>query len=362
MKVTKSVFFLALASVPFSFAFAANEEVPMTAKQAQSLGVETARVAQVKATKTLGLPARVILPNNQLFVVSAPLAGFIEKMQASVNQHVKKDEVIAQMQSPPLAEAERAYLQAYTQYQLAREVMLRDQKLFEEGIISQSRHSASQSRYIEAGASLSVQKEMLKLAGLSGKSIDRLPVDGRIGSTLEIRSPIEGVVLEQTGIAGQRIDAAAPIYRVAKLSPLWLDIEVPAAALHGMKEKSAVSVPEYDAFGEVSSIGKSVKPTSQTVMVRALMTRHIEGLKPGLKVEATISGASGDMQQIPNAALTRIDGKPSVFVKTAKGFMVKHVDLVNEGESSSMVGGLSKDEVVAVHGVAALKAAISGTE
>ena len=340
----------------------AADEIRITRAQEQALGVATAKVSQAKSTRTHGLPARVVLPNNQLHVVSAPLAGYLEKMEASPNQHVKKGQVLALLQSPPLAEAERSYLKAQTRFQLAKEVMLRDRQLFDEGIIAQSRFSSSRSRYVEAEAELSGQKQILMLSGLSEGAIKNLAGNGKIGSMLEIRSPVEGVVLEQTGMAGQRIDAAAPIYRVAKLSPIWLEIEVPAALLSGLMEGSAVEVPAYHAEGTISSIGKSVNPTSQTIMVRALMTRNIDSLKPGLKVEARISGSPGNLWQIPNSALARIGGKTAVFVKTPSGFRIWPVEIVNEGENDTFVSGLNRNQTIAVHGIAALKAALSGTE
>lgn len=361
-KKTASLLFIALVVLCSGQAQAAAEAVRISPAQAQALGVQTARVSAAKSAQTLGLPARVVLPNNQLYIVSAPLAGFIEKMEVSINQHVERGQILALLQSPPLAEAERAYLQAQTRFRLAQEVMLRDRQLFDEGIIAQRRYSTSRSSYIESEAALSVQKQILKLAGLSERTIKQLQADGNIGSMLEIRSPIDGVVLEQTGIAGARVDAAAPIYRVATLSPLWLDMEVPAALLPGLKEKTGVSVPAYHSEGTVFSIGNSVDPTSQTVMVRALMTTNIDSLRPGLKVEARISGSSGNVWQVPNSALARIAGKAVVFVKTPDGFRIKAVAIVNEGEKNSLVNGLDGAETVAIHGVAALKAAISGNE
>lgn len=359
---TKKITIVFLASALLSLQAIAADLIKLSPAQIDALGVKTSPVSQVKFAQTHGLPARVVLPNNQLFVVSAPLAGYLGKMEASTNQHVKKGQVLALLQSPPLAEAERAYLEAQTRFQLAREVMLRDKQLFDEGIISQSRFSASRSRYVETQAAISGQKQLLMLSGLSEGAVRTLAANGKIGSTLAIVSPIEGVVLEQSGIAGQRVDAASPIYRIAQLSPIWLEIEVPAALLSGLKEGSVVTVSGQNAEGVVSSIGKSVNPTTQTVMVRALMNKNIDSLKPGLTVEARISSASENLWQIPSDALIRIGGKPSVFVKTATGFQAKRVEIVNESDGASLVNGLTGGESIAVHGVAALKAALTGNE
>lgn len=345
-----------------SFAAHAAQEITISPAQMAALGVETARVSQAKTAQTHGLPARVVLPNNQLYIVSSPLSGFLDRMAVSVNQSVAKGQVVAVLQSPSLAEAERLYLQERTRFLLARETMQRDKTLFDQGIIAEARFSASKSRYVEEEAALSGQKQILKLSGLTDAAIRTLEENGKIGSTLALRSPIEGVVLEQTAIAGQRVDASAPIYKVARLSPLWLEIEVPAALLPGLKEGDDVTAPAYRAEGKIASMGKSVNPASQTVMVRALMTRSIETLRPGLKVEARISTRSGNMAQIPNSALVRLNGSPAVFVKTKSGFSLHAVEIINEGETESLVSGLKGDESVAVHGVAALKAAISGKE
>jgi len=56
-----------------------------------------------------------------------------------------------------------------------------------------------------------------------------------------------------------------------------------------------------------------------------------------------------------------VEGTPLLFVQTAQGFRAQKVTLVREGAEESLVGGEIKgDERVAVRGVAALKAALSG--
>ena len=340
----------------------AAEGVSLSAAQIESLGIATATVSRAGQSGTHGLPARAILPNNQIFMVSSPLSGYIARMGAAIGDRVKKGEALAWLESPSLAESERAYLETLTRFQLASEVLKRDQKLFELGIISQSRHSATRSRYVEAKAALSGQKQMLALAGLSGSAIKLLGEKGEIGSNLPIRSPVDGYVLEQTGLAGQRVEASAPIYRLAKLSPIWLDIQVPAALLSQLKLGDKVVVPSLHAEGTLSMIGKSVDQASQTVMARALMTRNIDFLKPGLQVEARISGASENLLQVPNEAIVRLDGKPAVFVRTATGFQAQRIEIVSDYDGYALVKGLGGKENIAVRGVATIKSALPGSE
>lgn len=338
----------------------AFQELKISAQQQSALGIETAPLAGNQSREAQGFPARVVLPNNQLFIVSTPLAGVVEQMLASSNASVSKGQVLARIQSPSLSEIERGFLQAETQHQLADENLGRDKKLFDEGIISQSRYLATRSRHVEANAALLERKQMLKLAGVPEAAIQKLANGNNLSSTLDIVSPIEGVVLEQMAVSGQRVDMATPLYQVAKLSPLWLEIQVPAAKLAEIRDGDSVSIAAYNASGKITSIGRSINPATQTAVVRAIMNKNIDSLRPGLQIEAQIAGSASDFWQIRNSSLIREQGKAFVFVRTAAGFRATEVKVVSEGAGSSMVSGLKGNENIAVRGVAALKSALQG--
>ena len=55
----------------------------------------------------------------------------------------------------------------------------------------------------------------------------RWPNPASLSSLLNIRAPIGGVVLERLTTLGARLDIQAPIYRLADLSELWLEINIP---------------------------------------------------------------------------------------------------------------------------------------
>jgi hypothetical protein len=99
-------------------------------------------------------------------------------------------------------------------------------------------------------------------------------------------------------------------------------------------------------------------------MVRALMDDNAQALKPGQNVEATVvaaaPGTSGGWR-VPNAALSRQDGKVLLFVKTAQGFRAQTATLVYEGAKESAIrGDLTAADEIAVHGVAGLKGMLMG--
>lgn len=343
----------------------AAEEVPVSAGQMKSLGIETATLSAQRAGELSGLPAQVVVPNNQLHVLSAPMPVLVERMLATAGEHVKRGQVLARLQGPAVVEMQRAYLQAASQLRLAKDNLGRDEKLLAEGIIAESRYRATRSQHAELAAAYTERRQVLRLAGMSEAAIARLQSGSGLGSAIEIASPVEGVVLEQMAIAGQRLEAASPIFKVAELDPLWLDIQLPIARQDMVTEGDQVVLPAQQASGKVLVVGHGVGG-SQTVLVRAEITRGSAGLHTGQYVEATVisaerKGRDGLLWSVPNNALSRLQGRVLIFVQTAKGFRAVPVGLVAEGAQSSTVRAeLKGDERIAVSGVSALKAALMG--
>ena len=341
---------------------AAADLVRLTPEQGKALGVETVALVARQAGEIQGLPAEVTVPNRQLYVVAAPLAGLVEHVAVAANATVKKGELLARLQSPQLAEIQRGLLQAASQLQLAKDNLERDDQLLREGIIAASRQRATKSQHAEAAAAYAERRQALRLAGLSDAAIAKLQSGRGMGGGVEVVAPAAGVVLEQMATPGQRVEAAAPLFKLGQLDPLWLEVQLPVARLNEVAQGAAVKVPASGAAGRVISIGRSVG-TNQTVAVRAEIATGADRLRPGQFVEASVAASSAGAKQwsVPNAALVRTEGALLLFVQTAQGFRAQKVTLMSEGAADSLVGGeLKGDERIAVRGVAALKAALSG--
>ncbi len=341
----------------------AAEDITLSAQQGQALGIVSAPLQRRDAALGTGLPAQVVIPNNQMHIVSAPTDGFVQAMLVAVNQEVKRRQALARLQSPALIEAQRAFLQAAARAQLQRDNLRRDEELFQEGIIAQSRYSATRNGYNEAAAELAEREQLLALYGMGSAAIRELRARRTLSSSVEIVSPVSGVVLEQLAVAGQSASAAAPLYRVASLSPLWLEVAVPLSRVAQINEGGKISVPGLQAEGKVLSVGRGVDSANQTVMVRAEVTEGAERLRPGQQIEVLIAAPDSAAEQwlVPNQALVRREDQVYVFVQTPDGYRAHAVTVVTEGAESSIIEApLRGDEHIAVRGVVALKGAWQG--
>ncbi|MBI1175720.1 MAG: efflux RND transporter periplasmic adaptor subunit [Sideroxydans sp.] len=354
---------LLLSSFSWQNAMAADE-ITLKPEQINSIGISTLTLSAEQPGELSGMPAQVTVPSNQLFVITSPLPALVEQATAGVGDTVKKGQLLARLQSPALAEAQRGLLQASTQEQLAKDNLARDDQLWKEGIISESRYRTTKSLYIEAHAALMERRQMLRMSGMSETAITKLQEANNPSSLLAVTSPIDGVVLEKTVSAGQRLDAAMPLFKVAKLEPLSLEIQVPLNSMQGLRVGATVTIPAYSAQGKLIAIGRGVSGTNQSVMLRALIDQGTNNLRAGQFVEASIETTAtnvGTQWNVPNSALARIAGKAVVFVETTKGFRPESVTVVHEGAQNSVISGnLKQGEKIAVHGVSALKASMMG--
>jgi multidrug efflux pump subunit AcrA (membrane-fusion protein) len=189
--------------------------------------------------------------------------------------------------------------------------------------------------------------------------LDQLARDRKLSSKLKIRAPLDGVILEQIAVPGQRLEALDPIYRLGYLSPLWLEIHAPLEEVALIQPGSRVQIQSPAISARVITVGRMVHGEDQGVMVRAEVTEKTELLRPGqfVQVRLAISG-QGQQFRIPRSSMIRDQNKTWVFVQTPRGFNPKEVMVINEESSHLIVSGqLSGGELIAVSGTSSLKAA-----
>ena len=363
-------FSLAAVALFCTLAFPARAANPadfiaLAPAQAKALGVETRPLAAADTGSAAGLPAKVVVPVEQMRVVAAPLAGLLTQVGAVAGQTVKKGQMLARLASPGLLQVQRDYLQAKQQADLAQRSLARDEQLFKEGIIAEARLQASRASQAQAAVAARELQAELRIAGATAGG-------GSLTPEVAVSAPLDGVVLEASAAVGSRVEAATALFTVAQLNPLWLEIQAPAALAGNLKEGAAVRIAGSEASGKLINVGRQISPGSQTVTLRARMDAGLDSLHPGQMVEATVAAApqagatagKGATYRIPQAAVVRQAGQAWVFVQTAgarPGFQATPVSVAGNAGPDVLVSGsaLAANAAVAVKGVSALKSAWS---
>ncbi len=358
----KNYWIVALLALPLAAQAQDKNVVAFTTQQMQTLGVSVAPLTAASPVMSNRMPGEVVVPVGQERVVSAPQSGLIDNLRVAAGQSVKRGQSIAHLSSPELVALQRDYLQSRTQQRLARNMLERDRELYKDGIIAERRLLTTQSAYDELAVTQAQRRQTLNMAGLGEAAIAGIERSGKLAGGLTIAAPIDGVVLEQMAAVGQRVDASMPIYRIAKLKPLWLEIHAPIDILHFAKEGMRVVVPQHQAEGRIITILRNVNRNDQTVHLRAEITSGAEKLSPGQFVEAELLADAALKQfSVPKPAVVRSGSKSYVFVLASGGFTPRAVNVVSEQADHAVIAGeFAGGEKVAVTGTAAIKAAWSG--
>lgn len=112
-----------------------------------------------------------------------------------------------------------------------------------------------------------------------------------------IRSPFTGVVVERHVQPGERVDGK-PMFRIATLSPLRVEIVVPTAMYGQLKEGMSVNVtPDYPSakpeIGQVARIDRQVDAASGTFRARLRLPNPQGDIPAGLRCTVSWGNPAG---------------------------------------------------------------------
>ena len=362
-KVSAFLAVLLLSAVPGPVSAGEKDvQLRIDDRQIRAAGIELARVEPEAGTAQTVLPGTVAVPPQQLLVVAAPAAGLIEAVLVGPNETVRAGQPIARLRSTDLLEAQRTYLQALSGEQLARQRLERDEQMFRERIIAERRLLTTRADHDYARTTLQEREQMLALLGMAESDIRDVREKRQMAAALTVNAPRDGVVLELRASPGERVAASAPLFSVAQLDPLWINLQVPLSQARAIEPSTRVSVPGTTAQGEVIRLGRSVDQTTQSVIATVQVDAGTDSLRPGQVVSASVALQPNGTPQwrLPAGSVVRHAGQSWVFVRTPGGFIARPVTVIAEVPSATSVrAGLAPEDRVASRGILSLLAELT---
>lgn len=335
----------ALVAAPAMAAGATPPIIPVTADQQTALGVRLTPVQAATAAQ-IELPARVTVPPSRQAIVSAPAPGMLTRLLVNPGDVVRKGQPLAELSSPQVAQLQRERSEAQSQLDLANRQFQRDELLVGEGIAPTSRLDASRAQQREARAMLAERDLALRLTA-GGTALNGLAV---------LRAPMDGAVTEVAAVSGQRVEPAAPLFRIAQPGELWLEIDASPQQAAALQPGETVEVADRQARGTLRTRSTALG-AGQSVALRVQLTQP-GSLIAGEVVRARVQlPAQAGMWRLPLAAVTRIGDHDAVFVAADGGFRAVQVEVASRLNDAVLVTGpLAATDKVAAAGVVAIKA------
>ncbi len=294
--------------------------------------------------------------------VSPRIPGRVIEIKTLLGDSVRKDQVLAELDSIELGQAKAEYLKSIANLEVARANFQREDRLYKKQISSEKEYLDAKGEFLRSEAEFNTARETLRLLGLTDKEIDDLTWGSgeHPPSHYPLLAPFDGTAIEKHIVLGELIKPEDKPYIIADLSRLWIQLDIYEKDLGWVSTGKEVTIrvdsfPDVQFKGTVTYISDILDESTRTAKARVEVDNTDRKLKPGMFATAIISTPSNGTKEvisIPSSAVQQIRGKPSVFIlKDQDSFELKELELGKEsGDFIEVINGLKPGEKVVTTG------------
>jgi len=327
--------------------------------------VETSVVAYSSERAALTLAGKVAYGEDRYSKISSPVQGRVVEVRAKLGDHVKAGDVLLVVDSPDITAAYSDFVKESSELEYATRAYGLAKDLYETRALPQKDLKQAENELVKARAEFRRAKERLLSLKVSAEELDKPLAEQKISSRFELKSPLEGTVVERTVTPGSSVggDPSQVLFTVADLGKLQVvaDVYERDLALVKVGQVARVTVEAYPDIGfpaAVAAIGDVVDPNTRTIKVRAWVNNEARKLKPEMFARLHIEiGDATSFLTIPKEAVLEIDGKEFVYVEEAQGRFVKRQVKVGtaSGDQVRILEGLQPGERIVTKGAVLIK-------
>jgi cobalt-zinc-cadmium efflux system membrane fusion protein len=322
---------------------------------ASKSGVETGKAQEEMGASGPAFLSRVTYNQNKFAHITSLAPGVVQRVLVDFGSQVKKGQVLVEVASPDIAQAKAEYLGALSELHLKETVFKREKGLAEKQVSSKQESDQAEAEYRKSKTDAATFRQRLLSYGFGEEEVASLAKNPATSATLQIRAPFAGTIVERRAVIGEAISPDRPLFQLADLSTMWLELSIPGDAFASVRVGDPVAA-SFDALSGVQLPGKliwissAVDGTSRMLKARAEIQNPGALLKDGLFGKARLPMASpGKRMDLPAGAAQRIDGENVVFVKLAEDlYEIRKVwmEETDNGRVSILEGITPEDEVV----------------
>ncbi len=335
-------------------------------KEAQEKNlIATSKVVRVKLAADLQIVGSVTLDQNHYAVVGPLISGRVVKLRAAQGDLVKTGQVLAEIESAEVGQAQAAYLSARARAGSADANIRRERDLAAKHISSDREREIAEAQATSETAELRAATERLRALGLVEAEVDARKGAVGTGGRVALRSPIDGTVVSRTVTLGQAVERATDAFKIVNLTHLWVMLDLYEKDLRRVHIGQKVELRTEAAPGEVfqaqvAYVNPLIDEQTRTASVRVEFDNGKSELRPGQFVTAKLVGdpshESMEALAVSHRAVQAVDGKRVVFVRGSRGFERRYVELgVSGGELVELQSGVTEGEEVVTDGAFLLK-------
>lgn len=308
--------------------------VKLAAGVIQKIGVRTTVVDEFPLRRTIRTVGHITYDETRVVDITTKIGGWVEKLYVDfTGQMVNKGQPLIEIYSPELVSTQEEYLLAL-----------------------QSRKYLTNSQFpeIRAGAHslLNSTHRRLQLWDITEEQIERLEREKVVQKLMTIYSPQRGIVIEKDVFQGGIVKPDRPLYRIADLSEVWVDVSIYEYEFPWVEKGQTATMtlsyaPGKSFQGKISFIYPYLEEKTRTVKARLEFPNPGWELKPEMYADVVIeSPVMVHGLAVPDEAIIRSGDRNVVVVDLGNGvFEPRGVTLGVEADNHYQVtAGLKAGE------------------
>ena len=331
--------------------------ITIDARRQQLIGVRTVPAIRTAMTPMIRAVGSVRSAETAMADVNVKLDGWIRDLFVDyTGQAVAKGQPLFTLYSPDLLATETEYVLALKARDQLQQSDIPDAKTRADQLVVSAR-------------------QRLALWDLTEAQLRALDDTREPASTVTFRSPVAGVVMEKTAVAGMHITSGQTLYKIADLSTVWVEADVyeTDVPLVRVGDRATVTLDAYPGerfTGRVLYIYPYLDEKTRTNKVRYELANRGGRLKPGMFANIEMATVGGSAIVIPGNALLDSGREQIVFVGQGDGYFEPRKVKAGRrlGDDVQILDGIKEGELVATGAAffldseSQLRAAIQGYE
>ena len=270
-----------------------------------------------ESIKTTGI---IDVPPQNKAVISTFMGGYITKTPLLVGDKVKKGQVLLSLENPEFVEMQQQYLEIAEQLNYLKSEYSRQKTLFDENITSQKNYLKAESAYKSSLAHYNGLRKKLAMLNINPKSVEQ----GRITSTINLYSPIEGFITKVNISNGMPVSPSDIIMEIVDTDHIHLELSVFEKDILNIKkgQKIQFKIPEASKQtfkAEVHLVGTTIDETSRIVQVHGhILNEEQANFIVGMFAEADIITQANTILALPKDAIIEVENENFVLALKEK--------------------------------------------
>ncbi len=316
--------------------------ITLSKAQYAQAGIQLGTFSRRLMQEFIPATAELFLATEYTASVSTLTEGVVAELKVSLNQQVRKGDVVAVLQKPGLLDLQQSYLEWKDRLPFLKAEYERYKMLSGENATAAKNFQKAESELKEAQSALAVIVAKLRQFQLDPEQVHV----GNLKSTLSLRAPMSGTVTQVHVGVGASLSAGMALCSISDYSKIQPVVYIFEKDIFRVKPGVKVLLhfaadPTRSFPATITSIEGAIDPQRKAVRAFARFDAPVPGLVSGVYMEARIAPVPGrESQVLPEEAVVREGDGQYIFLLSSRneeGYVFHKVSVKTGAKESGLI-------------------------